>query len=215
MGGREGRRATAPTPPSALGSPQPAGPEDEPVDVWAVVRRAQEGDSQAFGELYDRYVGPVYRFLYYRLGNPAQAEDFTSETFLRALRRLESLRFQGRDPGAWFMTIARNIVLDHVKSSRHRLEVLTDPLEHSRTVDARHAVEGPEDAVVNQLDGQTLLRHLQELGGEQRECVVLRFLQDLTVSETAAVMGRSDGAIKALQHRALRRLATLLRQDTA
>jgi RNA polymerase sigma-70 factor (ECF subfamily) len=175
------------------------------VDVWALVRRAQDGDAEAFGRLYDHYVPMVYRYVLHRVGDRAQAEDFTSETFVRALRRIDSLSFQGRDVGAWLVTIARNIVLDHVKSSRFRLEVTTADMR-----DADRTTEGPEDAVVQQLTNEQLLACVRRLNGEQQECISLRFLQGLSVSETAAVMGKKDGAVKALQHRAVRRLAALL-----
>ena len=107
-----------------------------------LVRRAQEGDAEAFGELYDHYVTMVHRYVYHRVGDRATAEDVTSETFVRALRRIDSLSFQGRDVGAWLVTIARNIILDHVKSSRYRLEVTTADMR-----DADRATDGPEDAV--------------------------------------------------------------------
>jgi RNA polymerase sigma-70 factor (ECF subfamily) len=179
-------------------------PEDQ-VPVWALVSRAQEGDAEAFGELYDRYVTMVHRYVYHRVGDRALAEDVTSETFVRALRRIDSLSFQGRDVGAWLVTIARNLVLDHVKSSRYRLEVATADMR-----DADRATAGPEDAVVQRLTNEQLLACVRKLNAEQQECIALRFLQGLSVSETAAVMGKREGAIKALQHRAVRRLATLL-----
>jgi RNA polymerase sigma-70 factor (TIGR02952 family) len=175
------------------------------VDVWALVHRAQEGDAEAFGELYDHYVTVVHRYVYHRVGDRATAEDVTSETFVRALRRIDSLSFQGRDVGAWLVTIARNIIRDNVKSSRYRLEVSTADMR-----DEDRATEGPEDAVVQHLTNQQLLECVQQLGSEQQECIVLRFLQGLSVSETAEIMGKKDGAIKALQHRAVRRLAGLL-----
>jgi RNA polymerase sigma-70 factor (ECF subfamily) len=178
---------------------------DDQLAVWELVRRAQAGDAEGFGELYDRYVDVVFRFLYHRVGDRATAEDFTSETFVRALRRIDSLSFQGRDVGAWLVTIARNIVLDHVKSSRHRLEVSTADMR-----DADRATEGPEDAVLQRLANAELMAGMAQLSDEQRECLVLRFLQGLSVAETAAAMGKKDGAIKALQHRAVRRLASLL-----
>ncbi|MGY1683351.1 sigma-70 family RNA polymerase sigma factor [Geodermatophilus sp. SYSU D01176] len=186
---------------AALGAvvPPPA------VDVWALVRRVQDGDAEAFGGLYDHYVPMVHRYLLHRVGDRAQAEDFTSETFVRALRRIDSLSFQGRDVGAWLVTIARNIVRDHVKSSRFRLEVTTADMR-----DADRATDGPEDAVVQALTNEQLLACIRQLGSEQQECISLRFLQGLSVAETAAVMGKKDGAIKALQHRAVRRLASLL-----
>jgi RNA polymerase sigma-70 factor (ECF subfamily) len=173
--------------------------------VWELVRRAQGGDAEGFGQLYDRYVDVVFRFLLHRVGDRATAEDFTSETFVRALRRIDSLSFQGRDIGAWLVTIARNIVLDHVKSSRFRLEVTTADMR-----DADRATAGPEEAVLQSLTNAELLAVVQQLSADQRECVVLRFMQGLSVAETAAAMGRKDGAIKALQHRAVRRLGTLL-----
>jgi RNA polymerase sigma-70 factor (TIGR02952 family) len=182
-----------------------AAPSPDGVDVWALVRQAQEGDAEAFGRLYDHYVTMVYRYVYHRVGDRATAEDVTSETFVRALRRIDSLSFQGRDVGAWLVTIARNIVLDHVKSSRYRLEVATADMR-----DADRATDGPEDAVVAHLTNRELLACVQQLGSEQQECIVLRFIHGLSVSETAAIMGKKDGAIKALQHRAVRRLAGLV-----
>lgn len=182
--------------------------QDSGGHVWALVQRAQGGDSEAFAQIYDRYVDVVYRYVYYRIGDRSQAEDFTSETFLRALRRLDSITFRGRDLGAWLVTIARNIVFDHVKSSRYRLEVVTGEVD-----DAAQVQEGPEHAVLERLDSVRLLRCVKTLGPEQQECIVLRFFQDLSVAETAQIMGKNDGAIKALQHRAVRRLATLLKDD--
>src|SRR5688572_29676341 len=97
------------------------------------------------------------------------------------------------------------IFRDQVKSSRFRLEVSTADMR-----DEDRATDGPEDAVVQHLTNQQLLECVQQLGSEQQECIVLRFLHGLSVSETAEIMGKKDGAIKALQHRAVRRLAGLL-----
>jgi RNA polymerase sigma-70 factor (TIGR02952 family) len=180
-------------------------PETDGVDVWGLVRAAQAGDAEAFGRLYDHYVTMIHRYVYHRVGDRAFAEDVTSETFVRALRRIDSLSFQGRDVGAWLVTIARNIIRDHVKSSRYRLEVTTADMR-----DADRATDGPEDAVVQHLTNEQLLICVQQLNPEQQECIVLRFLHGLSVAETAAIMGKKDGAIKALQHRAVRRLAALL-----
>ncbi len=181
---------------------------DTGVDAWALVQRAQGGDTDAFAQIYDRYVDVVYRYVYYRIGDRPQAEDFTSETFVRALRRLDSFSYRGRDLGAWLVTIARNIIFDHVKSSRYRLEVVTGEID-----DASQVQEGPENAVLEHLESRRLLRCVKQLGSEQQECIVLRFLQGQSVAETADIMGKNDGAIKALQHRAVRRLAALLKDD--
>ncbi|WP_199430995.1 sigma-70 family RNA polymerase sigma factor [Qaidamihabitans albus] len=184
------------------------------TETWALVRDAQDGDSTAFGRLYDRYVDSVYRYALFRLGDRHLAEDVTSETFLRALRRITSVSYQGRDVGAWFITIARNLVLDHVKSSRFRLEVVTDEVTESGAPPfggsgSRNA-PGPEQQVISKTTNAELLRCVADLGDDQRECIILRFMQGHSVAETAAIMNRNEGAIKALQHRAVRRLAQLL-----
>ena len=175
------------------------------VETWQYVRLAQDGDGEAFGKLYDRYVDMVFRFIYFRVNDRALAEDFTSETFLRALRRISTISYQGRDIGAWFITIARNIVLDHLKSARHRLELTT-----ADTIEGKEHVASTEEAVLDVLQSERLMQAVAQLGDEQRECVMLRFVHGLSVNETAKVMGKNDGAIKALQHRAVRKLADLI-----
>lgn len=186
--------------------------DDGHEQVWRLVHAAQDGDAKAFGELYDRYVDVVHRYVLFRVGDRSLAEDLTSETFLRALRRISSISYQGRDVGAWFITIARNLVLDHVKSSRYRLEVTTpDVADSSNWVAGVNS--GPEHDVIAAAIKAELMRCVAKLNKDQQECIKLRFLQGLSVAETAAHMGRNEGAIKALQHRAVRRLAQLLPEE--
>ncbi|MDX8144599.1 sigma-70 family RNA polymerase sigma factor [Lentzea sp. NBC_00516] len=176
---------------------------DEP---WQLVKAAQAGDTEAFGVLYDNYVDMVFRYVLFRVGGDrAFAEDVTSETFLRALRSIGSVSYQGRDVGAWFVTIARNIVFDHVKSSRYRLEITTAELQ-----DNREETSGPEQEVMTEATNAELLRCVSQLGDDQRDCIVLRFIEGKSVSEVAQIMDRNEGAVKALQHRAVRRLAQIL-----
>ena len=184
-------------------------PSDAAAEVWALVERAQAGESAAFGLIYDRYVDTVFRFVYFRVGNRQLAEDLTSDTFLRALKRIGSFTWQGRDLGAWLVTIARNLVADHFKSGRYRLEVTTgDVLDADR--EDRGPEGSPESAVVDHITNVALLTAVKQLNPEQQECIVLRFLQGFSVAETAQTMGKNEGAIKALQYRAVRALARLL-----
>jgi len=177
--------------------------------VWTLVERAQAGEAEAFGLIYDRYVDTVFRFVYFRVGNRQLAEDLTSDTFLRALKRIGSFTWQGRDLGAWLVTIARNLVADHFKSGRYRLEVTTgDVLDADR--EDRGPEGSPEAAVVEHITNVALLTAVKQLNPEQQECIVLRFLQGFSVAETAQSMGKNEGAIKALQYRAVRALARLL-----
>ena len=151
----------------------------------------------------------VFRFIYFRVGNRPLAEDLTADTFLRALKRIGSFTWQGRDLGAWLVTIARNLVADHFKSGRYRLEVTT-----GEVLDADQADRGPEGspeaAVVDHITNVALLDAVKQLNPEQQECIVLRFLHGFSVAETAHAMGKNEGAIKALQYRAVRALHRLL-----
>ncbi len=177
---------------------------------WELVGTAQRGDRQAFGQLYARHVEVVFRYVLARVGDRVLAEDLTGETFLRAWRRIGTVQDHGKDLTAWLVTIARNLVVDHLKSGRHRREVLTGEIAAAadQSRDARRAGSSVEDAVTAAETAATVRGHLARLGPDQRECVRLRFFQGRSVPETAAVMGRSEGAVKALQHRALRTLAT-------
>lgn len=171
----------------------------------ALVELARNGDKEAFGQLYDHYQPSVYRFLYYRVGSMTLAEDLTAETFFRALRSMHSFRWQGKDFGAWLMTIARNLTADHFKAGRTRLEQTTEDMQ---TLDTTS--EGPEVEVLSSLTNESLLRALGELPTEQRECLIMRFLQGLSIAETAEILGRSSGAVKQLQLRGVRNLAKLI-----
>ena len=197
------------------GGPDPHGDADQAVSseedeaeatrLIALVELARGGDCEAFGALYDHYHVSVYRFVYYRVGSVALAEDLTSEAFFRALRSMGSFRWQGKDFGAWLMTIARNLTTDHFKAGRTRLEYATEDMSPHDG-----AVEGPESSVLASLTNEALLGALTELPHEQQECLIMRFLQGLSIAETAQVLGRSEGAVKQLQLRGVRNLAKLL-----
>jgi RNA polymerase sigma-70 factor (ECF subfamily) len=193
---------TAPGPRAAPADPHDGGESSGP---WVLVHSAQAGDMNAFSELFDRYYDVVFRYVLFRMNDRTLAEDITQETFLRALRRIGSVTYQGRDIGAWFVTIARNLIFDHVKSSRYRLESTTSDI-----IELSPSTHGPEQQVLDLATNEELLRCVRKLNADQQECISLRFLQGLSVAETAKVMDRNEGAVKALQHRAVRRLAQLL-----
>jgi RNA polymerase sigma-70 factor (ECF subfamily) len=179
--------------------------EEERSRLIALVELARKGDSEAFGMLYDHYQGSVYRFLFYRTRSSTLAEDLTSETFFRALRNMQNFRWQGKDFGAWLMTIARNLATDHFKAGRTRLELATEDMGvHD------DATEGPEHTVLASLTNELLLKALTELPSEQKDCLIMRFLQGMSIGETAGVLGRSEGAVKQLQLRGVRNLAKLM-----
>lgn len=197
--------------------------------------RAQTGDRDAYGQLYGRYYDVVFRFIYARTqGNRPLAEDLCQDVFTRALARLDSFTWQGRDPGSWFVTIARNLVADYYKSGRYRFERLTDTgvgaVQNSTPSLLHGSLDGaswhgyfgnlpdtdatPGDAVVDQLTWTAtraaLSAALAQLGAEQRQCLTLRFLNGCSVADTATAMGKNEGAIKALTMRAVRSLGRLV-----
>lgn len=186
--------------------PHADGSSDERVK--ALVDLARAGDAEAFGQLYDHYMPGVFRFVYYRVGSRPLAEDLTSETFVRSLRSVQRFQWQGRDFGAWLTTIARNLITDHYKSSRSRLEFITDEIPESTNPSA-----GPEDDVITEISNQLLLKAVDQLPNEQRDCVLMRFVQGLSIAQTAAALDRSEGAVKQLQLRAVRALSKLVSKD--
>jgi RNA polymerase sigma-70 factor (ECF subfamily) len=176
-------------------------------EVVEQVRLAQEGSAHAFALLYDRYVDQIFAYVYHRVGHRQTAEDLVGDVFLRALRRISTFRWQGVDFGAWLMTIARNRVHDHFKSARFRLEATVEEV-FDRPVLASE--DNPEQALLSSDLQAQVHDAIRQLKGEQAEVLYLRFIQHLNVAETASVMGKTDGAIKALQYRALKSLAKLM-----
>lgn len=202
-----------------IAAPQDVGTADAPPsgaqvsrvvgdpDVVEQVRLAQEGSAHAFALLYDHYVDQIFGYVYHRVGHRQTAEDLVGDVFLRALRRICTFTWQGVDFGAWLMVIARNRVNDHFKSARFRLESTVDQIFDTPATSAQ---DDPEHQAVTSDLGRTVRSALAQLKGEQAEVLYLRFVQHLNVAETGAVMGKTEGAVKALQYRALKSLAKLM-----
>lgn len=193
---------------SHVAGPPPDESDPERERIRALVDLACKGDAEAFGQLYDHYLPYVYRFIYHRVGVRVLAEDLSSETFTRALRVVSKFQWQGKDFGAWLTVIARNLIADHFKSSRHRGEVMSGELPERPAPG-----DGPEGEVVGTMTGELLMKAVRALPDEQRDCLLMRFVERLSISQTAEVLGRSDGAIKQLQLRAIRRLRRELPKD--
>lgn len=180
------------------------------ADPAELVARAQAGDADAFADLYDRYVDGVYGYVHGRVRDRALAEDLTSDVFLNALRRIDSFRWRGVDIGAWLMVIARNRLHDHFKSARTRFERPTDELVDDVS---EAGYDDPECAAEMRDLTRALREALDRLPTAHREVIELRFMHELSIADTAAVIGRSAAATKALQYRALKGLAELARAN--
>lgn len=173
---------------------------------WSLVQAAQRGDMDAFATLYRRYSPVMQRFLMTRIADWSLAEDLTSETFLRALRGITNVENRGQEIPAWLITLARNAMLDQRKSAAHRREIILAHIDPGS-----RSVPGPQSHVHARLLHEEVMQCLGLLSADQRRCVVSRFIESTSVEDTAVMMGRNAGAIRARQHRAVRRLHELLR----
>ncbi|MFD6425075.1 sigma-70 family RNA polymerase sigma factor [Streptomyces sp. NPDC060198] len=167
--------------------------------------RARNGDREAFASLYNEHHTELSRYIRLRVCDVHLAEDLVQETFLRALRRISSFTWQGRNFGAWLVTIARNLITDHFRSARARLEtVVGDILDVDTTVDSAEA------AGLRALAVESVHTALLKLTPEQYGAIRLRFLGELSIAETATVMGRTEGSIKLLTYRGMASLRSRL-----
>lgn len=181
----------------------------EPEHAWAIVQRAQGGDQAAVAELFTRYHKMIFRYVHSRVNSHAQAEDLAQDVWVRAMRNLHRYTYDGKDLGAWLVTIARNHTADFFKSSRYKCEVLTGEVLGADQIDL--SIEGrPDTSTIDYLTNVELMTVITQLNPEQKECMVLRYLRGLSIAETAALMGKNEGAIKALQYRAVTAMARAL-----
>jgi RNA polymerase sigma-70 factor, ECF subfamily len=167
------------------------------MDDEALVRAAQAGDLGAFGQLYERHFGSVYAYLVTQ-EHPAEAEDLTAQVFLRALEALPRYRWMGVSVRAWLHRIASNLLVD---AHRRRVRRPSAPLDQD--LPDRTPAAAPEDWVLHQERGQEVRGALDGLPEAHRQVLALKFVAGLSNAEVGAVLGRSEGAIKAVQHAAL------------
>lgn len=174
-------------------------------DERRLVERAKSGDSDAFGQLYDASFERVYRFVFFRVTDVQTAEDLTSQVFLKAWENLH--RYQPKGPFlAWLYSIARNTVIDHYRTHKQ-----TVSLDEAAPVAARNPKL--DDLVDLQFEMETLQAAMQHLTAEQREVLTLKFIAEYDTAQIARHMRKTEGAIRALQMRALQALARVMKSD--
>jgi RNA polymerase sigma-70 factor (ECF subfamily) len=167
---------------------------EEAVDE--LVTRAKGGDAEAFGQLFDIYQGPVYRFIASRVGRPSDAEDLTQLVFVKALEALPRYEQRGIPFGGWLFRLARNAVIDHMRTRREHADM--DVLVHRSDGEP-----GPEHRAILRDDLDAVAAAMETLTDDQREAIALRFFAGLSPAEAAEVMGRQAGTIRGLQFRAI------------
>ena len=163
-----------------------------------VLQSAIGGDSDSFSILYQRYVGRIYNYVYYRTGNAFDAEDLTARVFQRALNHIHNYQDKGVPFTAWLYRIAHNLVANWHRDNSRKKEI---PIEDHLVIHSHD--DHPEVSLVQNQDTDVLLRVIRKLPPERQQLIILKFVDRLSNAEIAHIMGKSEGAIKSLYHRTL------------
>jgi len=168
--------------------------DDEAIERF--VEAAKDGDPEAFGALFDHFYAPVYRYVAARVGRPSDAEDLAQLVFVKALEALPRYELRGVPFGGWLFRLARNVVIDHVRTRREH--VTLDIIVQQSTTDG-----APDELAALRQDMDSVAFALRRLTPEQREAIQLRFFAGLSAREAAIAMGRQEGTVRGLQFRAI------------
>jgi RNA polymerase sigma-70 factor (ECF subfamily) len=173
-----------------------------------LLEQARRFDPDALRALHNRLYQPVYRYIHFKVSDPQASDDLTSEVFLRVLEALKTGKMWKKTPDAWIFGIARNVVADHYRKDSRRTEV---------ELDERLSVPGEESPIRQVMIDERyeeLSRAITMLTDEQRDVILLRFMEELSINDVAEVLNKTPGAVKGLQHRALRALSDVMQPPT-
>jgi RNA polymerase sigma-70 factor (ECF subfamily) len=175
-------------------------------DGKALLERARRYDQEALAEIYDQYASKIYSYIYYRVGDARLAEDLTASVFLNVLEAIRGNRAWYKSFSAWLYRIAHNIVVDQFRRKGKLPEL---PLDERLVSNAEDPSKGAELA----LEIDWLEKAVRDLTDDQSEVIILKFIEGLTNSEVASVLGKTEGAVKSLQYRALASLRRMLESE--
>ena len=193
--------------PNTPAAPPVQAGERSDQDDASLAARASAGDAEAFGALYDRYVDAVYRYVYYRVRNEAEAEDVTSDVFFKALRAMP--RYQPRQPLlAWLYRIARNSLIDRLRRQRPQV-----PFEDALRHPGADQVVDPDAGLERLSDSIALRAALTRLTPLQQDVIILRYVEGLETKEIGRIVGRRDGTVRGIEFRALAALRQLMPRE--
>ena len=163
-----------------------------------VLNRAAQGEQEAFGMLYERYIDRIFNYVYYRTGNLHDAEDLTARVFQRAMNHIKNYTDRGVPFSAWLYRIAHNLVANWHRDRSRRQEI---PINEVPILPSKG--DHPERNLVRSQEEDTLLRLIRRLPPERQNLLILKFVENMSNAEIGAIMGRSEGAVKSLYHRTL------------
>jgi RNA polymerase sigma-70 factor (ECF subfamily) len=192
---------------SAPGNGASASPDAKPNrdEERRLVECAVARDQAAFAELYDRHVVRVYRHIYYLVNDPREAEDLTAQTFLKAWEAIDRYKERGAPFVAWLLRIAHNLTISFLRSKRDHSELDEGYVDNKRG-------GNPEESLQQSTDERSVRDAVSRLRAEQRQVIMLRFVEELDYREVAAMIGKSVPAVRVIQHRALGNLRKLMQE---
>lgn len=175
-------------------------------DLNRLIKRAQQKDKEAFGEIYTFFYKPIFRYLYFSVRNRELAQDLTQDTFFKAWKALLSGSTSNGSFKAYLYTIARNLVIDYYRKKKEvSLDAIGEYVEHL-------LVEDPQDLISQDEDKQMVSNALTKLEENERQFIVLRFFEDLRFSEMAKILGKGEGSVRVATHRVLKKLRIMLKE---
>ena len=172
-------------------------------DIDLLVDRAKGGDGDAFGKIYDMHVERVYKHLYYRVGNNADAEDITQQVFIKAWQAISRYKKTASPFIAWLVKISHNLVIDFYRAKKTETYIDFDVVATKSDTDPEHLAE----AHFNQ---QQIRLAILKLHGDQQQVILMRLIEDFSYAEIAASLGKSEGAVRVTLHRGLARLRKIM-----
>jgi RNA polymerase sigma-70 factor (ECF subfamily) len=171
-----------------------------------LIQDAVRGKSSAFGDLYDHYQPMIYRFVAVKVGRREEAEDITHQVFLSAWQNIKTYEHRGHPFSSWLYQIARNQVIDHYRAKRNDTPLdAVDP-------EAFATMASAEFEMPTKLEMETVRRALATMKPDYQDVIIMRFIEDLPIRETADALDKSEGAIKLMQHRAIKELKRILKE---
>ena len=168
-----------------------------------IVLKAVERDQEAFAQLYDRHVVRIYRHIYYMVSDPTTSEDLTAQTFLKAWEAIDRYKERGAPIVAWLLRISHNLTVSYLRSKRDHSELDETFLDSKMT-------RNPEEALEQASDEKSMREAVLKLRDEQRQVIMLRFVEEMDYREVADIIGKSVPAVRVIQHRALGNLRKIM-----
>jgi RNA polymerase sigma-70 factor (ECF subfamily) len=172
-----------------------------------LVEKAKKGESEAFGLLYDRHFDSIYRFVFLKTGSRADAEDISHQVFLSAWQKIENYKFQGFPFSSWLYKIALNAVIDHWRTKKPNIGI------HLVREDYLSELPEFQNQVDQKFDLKLVKNAIAKLEPDQQNVIIMKFVDELSNKEIADALGKSEGAIRVIQHRALRQLKKMIEEE--